>query len=109
MQETQQGDVYPGSFGTDVYFGRTSAMMPKISLFFQITYWLDQSWGSYYMDFTSIYGQPSQFHTTRIIQKDISWLFGTAPSTGTCSLSRDTRPTPSSRSRVMQTMYASAR
>ena len=28
------------------------------------------------MDFTSIYGQPSQFHTTRIIQKDISWLFG---------------------------------
>ena len=76
VQETQQGDVYPGSFGTDVYFGRTSAMMPKISLFFQITYWLDQSWGSYYMDFTSIYGQPSQFHTTRIIQKDISWLFG---------------------------------
>ena len=76
VQETQQGDVYPGSFGTDVYFGRTSAMMPKISLFFQITYWLDKSWGSYYMDFTSIYGQPSQFHTTRIIQKDISWLFG---------------------------------
>lgn len=45
VQETQQGDVYPGSFGTDVYFGRTSAMMPKISLFFQITYWLDKSWG----------------------------------------------------------------
>ena len=55
VQETQQGDVYTGSFGTDVYFGRTSAMMPKISLFFQITYWLDQSWGSYYMTHVNLW------------------------------------------------------
>ena len=102
--------MYPGSFGTDVYFGRTSAMMPKISLFFQITYWLDQSWGSYYMDFTSIYGQPSQFHTTRIIQKDISWLFGHRAFDWYLTVCHETLALlHRAKSRVMQTMYASAR
>ena len=76
VNETQQSDVYAGTFGNEVYFGRFNAFMPKVSLYFRLPGWLDDTWGNYNMDFTAIYGQPKQFHTTRIIQQDISWLFG---------------------------------
>lgn len=76
VQQTQEGDVYPGTFGNDVYWGSYDDEMPKVTLQFLIKYWFYDSWGSYYVDFTSIYGKANQFHMTRIIQKDLAWLFG---------------------------------
>lgn len=77
MLQIQNNTYYPGHAGTfpeAVYFGRLTTDMPSISMQIDLLP-AHKDWDHYYLDYTAIYGEPRQFHMTRVIQQGLPWFY----------------------------------
>ena len=74
MAEIQGQDSYPETFWFMADMGRWGrSQLPKVTLY---SYKSDESFSrTYYLDYTSVFGQPNQVHVTRIIQDGISYFY----------------------------------
>lgn len=76
MEQIQANTYYPGTFDPTVFLGYSNWDTPQPSVGIYAT--LGSSYtdfGHYYLDFTSVYGQPEQFHITRFIQQGSFWFY----------------------------------
>ena len=76
--EIQATDTYKGLYKKYIDLGLTPGISrPSMSLTLETV--IDGLWAGfhpvYYMDFTSIYGEPNQFHTIRIIQYGSTYFY----------------------------------
>ena len=74
LSQIQSNTYYPGTFDSNVYLGRSSDWMPSIGLYIDLSPSFYQ-FSHYYLDYTAVYGEPLQFHVTRIIQDGMPWFY----------------------------------
>lgn len=74
LSQIQSNTYYPGTFASDVYLGRVSDDLPSVALGVDLSPSFEQ-FSHYYLDYTAIYGEPLQFHMTRIIQEGLPWFY----------------------------------